>query len=905
MRRAVLPLLLLMLLAAPLAGVTARGGVADWVTPSKLLVVDPHLWRRMAEVLVQRLYDNSTGLFRETWGTPEGQRWHWNTEQGEAAQLLVFLGYSDLLSSLISKYKELLSYQDGGDIYLFTRYVTDPYDRVLSTNLSDASIGNLIVNVGGDLAGNRTDKYGRCIVLSMDIYKDYNNVLEHGFSWPNLWYLANIKSTEVWYFNGSVNGSDYRGIWDTGDGSLGDGRIIDARIYQDGSSYVLERVMSDGVLRYVQDYVVIPGKPYVLVRFNVTNISGMNLTNVRVTLAFDNLDWWQYQYAYLPGVGLVNASTSGSVLSSGDEKEYHLARSWENVWEERNGWRLALFFTKRPIGMNRAFAVLVPADKGVHVWGYGNRQKPDYDWYFRWMKFEVQMGNLTANSTNSSSSVEFKIVPMSSFAPGLYKVYEDMLYNVDSFDGRDFSFAVNTGTGVFKGFAMASIVMSSLRVGDYEFVENVFATVKKVFDSWSWFVSNRALSNYILSALYIYDYTGNRTYLSEAISASNTLLRSQVRDPGDVRNGGFLDIPPPFGAATYLDVNAEVAHALLALYDRTKNETYKEAVDYLMNNWFHYDSVYDRYYYYRYRSLDEAPGEYWYKGYLDEKEPYAQGYFLQAMSYYYWTDPKLIVSLNRIWSLLSDELWELTWDGADETNVETQSSVATGMLYLLENYERHMAFGFEYVRGASLAQFTYEEVGVVNDTAVESRLTLELDTKPFAEFTVCLHIVGSLDYVSMDGVELRNVSSLDELNNTGVVGYYYNESNGLLYIRGFVDRITSTIVVGYVGSLSGSEIKSNLEGSWKVSSWPWKWSPGRNATLPLPDWLQEHKGTVAAVVILGVMLLANEATAGFFAVVGAGLLATFGYWGWLSVPDAVLGLAFILGGLGFVYRRRV
>jgi len=391
--------------------------VQEWVTPSLVLDSSPHLWYRMAETFVERLYDPSLGLFRETWGTPEGGCWYWNTEQGDAAQILVYLNNETLLRDLLASYKNYLTYDNGTHVYLFSRYTPCSKIRVLSTNPSNFSLGNLIVNVGGDLSGARTDNpnYHRVIALGLDVYKDPNNIYERDKAWPNLWYTANLKSHEVWY-QASNDTSDYRGIWDTSDGSLGDGRIVSYSIAYNSTHANATRVMSDGRLIYVQEFLLEPRKPYVRVLLKVVNNSTDTLTNVRVTLAFDNLDWWLYQVAYIPGVGYINASTSGVQISS-NEKEYSLARSWEGLWQSQNGWRLAIFYANRPLGMNRGLAVMVPSSYGVHLWGYGNLQAPQKDlngipaftdWYFRWMKFEIQMGDLAPNQSNT---VEVRIAP--------------------------------------------------------------------------------------------------------------------------------------------------------------------------------------------------------------------------------------------------------------------------------------------------------------------------------------------------------------------------------------------------------------------------------------------------------------------------------------------------------------
>ena len=111
----VLPLLLL---AALVFGTMSpvEAGVDDWVTPGYVLDASPHLWYRMGEVLIDRLYNESLGLFRETWGTPEGRCWYWNTEQGEASQTAVLLGNSSLLATLLDSYKRYLVYDNGTSV---------------------------------------------------------------------------------------------------------------------------------------------------------------------------------------------------------------------------------------------------------------------------------------------------------------------------------------------------------------------------------------------------------------------------------------------------------------------------------------------------------------------------------------------------------------------------------------------------------------------------------------------------------------------------------------------------------------------------------------------------------------------------------------------------------------------
>lgn len=898
-------LLIVMVIAQPVAA-----GVQDWVTPGAVLDASPHLWYRMAETLVQRLYDPGLGLFRETWGTPEGRCWYWNTEQGEAAQIVVYLDNATLLADMLASYKQYLTYDNGSYVYLFSRYTPCSMIRVLSTDPRNFSLGNLIVNVGGDLSGARTDNgnYTRVIAVSLDIYKDYTNIYEQDKAWPNLWYTVNLRSHEAWYLAPGDTG-DYKGIWDTSDGSLGAGRIVDYYILYNSTYAEAVRVMSDGRLVYEQHFILEPRKPYVKVPLIVRNNSTEALSNVRITLAFDNMDWWLYQVAYLPGIGYINASTSGTQISS-TEKEYHLAYSWEGKWQPVNGWWLAIFYSNRPLGMNRGLAVMVNASYGVHLWGYGNLQSPQKDlygvpaftdWYFRWMKFEVVMGDLAPNETRS---VEARIVPMASYAPGLESLYVDMLSRIDQFDGRDFSFAVNTGTGAFKGLAMAKILLAFMRQGDYQFAQKVIDTVGEVMEGWGWRVATRALSNYILALLYLYDHTRDTTYLDRAARAADVLLSTQVRDPGDLRNGGFLDIVYPFGVATYLDVNAEAAHALLALHERTGNQTYLDAVQYWLDNWFHYDNSTGRWYYYRYKSLQDAPSEYWYKGYLDEKQPYAQGYFLQALAKLYWKDERLLQSANRIWSLLSDEYWVLTWEGANETNVETQSSTAAGLRDYLDALARNLGVGVEYVRGGVLAELVYEEYSSYVEGGLKFTNAVvkgRVEKPPASPATVALYFPsGMVKLVFIGGSPAQSVTSLSELLLAGRDSYYWDNSTGILYVR-LYSSYSFQVMYTWVNITEPLVYRPVLP-NYTVEKPP-QWTPPK-VNITLPAWLEPHKDKLAAAAIGVVLLIATESMAPVFALVAAGLAGVFYVTGWLSIPQAALGLALAGAGLGVIGMRK-
>ncbi len=903
-------ILLLILLTLPVAS----AAVSDWVTPGYVIDAKPHLWYRMGEVLVNRLYNSSLGLFKETWGTPEGQCWYWNTEQGEASQIAVLLGNSSLLSTLLSSYKKYLVYDNGTSVWLFSRYTPCSKFRTLSTNPSDFSIGNLLVNIGGDLAGTRTDNgnYTRVIAVSLDIYKDYTNMYELDKAWPNLWYTANIKATEVWYQLPGQTG-DYKGIWDTSDGSLGTGKIIDYKISV-GSIVNVSRLMSDGNLSYTQEFILEPRTPWITVRLKVHNNSTENMSNVRATLAFDNLDWWLYQMVYVPGVGYFNASTSGTQVGS-NEKEYHFAYSWDGKWKkitdsQGHSWWASIIYANRPLGMNRALLVLVNASYGVHFWGYGNYQAPQKDlygvpaftdWYYRWLKYEIQFGDLKPNETKV---VEIRIIPMASYAPGLEDLVIQMAENMYSLKGRDWSFAINTGTGAFKGLAMAKILLGYLHEGDYQFAQRVIDTVGRVMEKWHWKVATRALSNYILSLVYLYDYNRNQTYLETAESAANMLLKAQIRDPNDVRDGGFLDILYPFGVATYLDVNAEAAHALLALADRTENETYKEAVDYLMTHWFHYSKS-EGWYYYRYKSLQDAPSEYWYKGYLYDKQPYAQGYFLQALSDYYWNDSKLLVSANKIWALLSDELWELTWENASETNVETQSSTATGLAYYLYALTRNLGAGVEYVRGGYLLQLNYTVYGSLIKNGLKytmSKLYGLVEKPTGAPATVAIYLpAGELDSVFIGGSPAPQANNLTDLMLLHQDQYYYDNESNILYIR-LTQSNDFSIIYTWVNS-SATRLHVPEFPHYTVEPPPTTWSPG-GVNFTLPGWLQNHSGLVALVIIGLVLFLATETTAPVFALIAAGLAGVFTVSGWMNLGDMILGILMVGAGLGLLTMKK-
>jgi len=555
------------------------------------------------------------------------------------------------------------------------------------------------------------------------------------------------------------------------DGSLGAGRIVGYAITYNSTYANATRVMSDGRLVYEQQFILEAGKPYIRVYLIARNNTTETLGDVWVALAFDEMDREHYQAIYLPGVGLLNASASG-------EGFYDIAYSWSGRWSPANGWLIALLYSNKPLGANRGLAILFKAGSRVHVQGYGSASqqhvKAPGEEYFKRVEFEVELGDL---APHESRSLEVRIVPMASYAPGLEDLYVDMLSHIDEFDGRDFSYAITTGTGAFKGVALMGVYLAPLNRSYYEFARRVVLSAGTVMRRWGWRVSTRVLANYIEALLTLYEYSHDEALLEDAREAAGTLLSAQVRDPGDPRNGGFLDLPPPLGAAAYLDVGSEAAHALLMLYNATGDPKYREAVDYWLNKWFHYDEE-RGWYYYRYKSPGEAPGPRWFMGLLRDEPPYAQGYFLQALSSLYWYDEKLLASANSIWALLNSEYWIPTARGASEANVETQSSTAAGLKSFLEALAAHVGAGVEYVRGGVLAGLSHYEV---NGTLV---LTGEMEGSPGAVAAVALYIPrGDVEQVYVDGSLVKAVGGIEELSHTSGSAYYWDGEHRILYIK--------------------------------------------------------------------------------------------------------------------------
>jgi len=74
--------------------------------------------------------------------------------------------------------------------------------------------------------------------------------------------------------------------------------------------------------------------------------------------------------------------------------------------------------------------------------------------------------------------------------------------------------------------------------------------------------------------------------------------------------------------------------------------------------------------------------------------------------------------------------------------------------------------------------------------------------------------------------------------------------------------------------------------------------------VTLPARLEPHKGKLALVAIAVTLLIATEATAPALALAAAGLAGVFYASGWLSIPQAALGLALAGAGLGLVGMRK-
>ncbi len=654
----------------------------------------PRLTDKMVETLVNKLYDPNVGLFRETWGTVEGQRWYWNTEQGEALQMIVNLPqYSDIVDNVLKNYEEKLQYKG----LAFTRYVTNATAVVAKSDPGDFYIRNYIIGVGGDLTGDTL------ISIHEDIYD------------PSLWLVGYFHSHEVWY-----NGT-WRDRWDPYTTGYG---IIEKAAYVEAY-----KTMSDGNLTYTLTFRVLDNTPYIEVWGNVTNNSPYYLSDVQVTVALDFGDRFHYKYLYIPGYGIIEAK--------GDEQ-------WPVQIANNSNWKAYHFilYSKRPIGVNKAVAVIMDSWKNsTELWVF-NTQGADGETYYMWFKIRIHMFDFNPGETKT---FRLRVVPMQSFDPLHLSLYDEILSDIDSFLHHDLTYAVNTGTGPFKGLAMSGIIGAA---GDTPLSISLWNRFYETFKGWSWNVATRPLANFILSSLILYERTMNKTYLNVAEEAANKLLSLQVRDPSDYRYGGFLDMPM-IGVGTYLDVNAEAAHALFKLYEVTGNRTYYDAAMFTLN-WIRQDEN-GEYYYHRFNNETRY--------YMFDKEPFAHGYFLQAFAKYMWSDSRTLTSLNRIFMLMNfDEYWVKTWDKANETNVETQSSTALGILtWQRAAFSACNGFTIDYVKNANITSI----VPMVGGIRVELSNQAEL----------AVITPGGKVIVKYNNVELKKALSILQLSPGRYVVY--------------------------------------------------------------------------------------------------------------------------------------
>ena len=74
--------------------------------------------------------------------------------------------------------------------------------------------------------------------------------------------------------------------------------------------------------------------------------------------------------------------------------------------------------------------------------------------------------------------------------------------------------------------------------------------------------------------------------------------------------------------------------------------------------------------------------------------------------------------------------------------------------------------------------------------------------------------------------------------------------------------------------------------------------------VPFISDFAEYRDVVAVIIILLVILLANEVNAPFFGAMAVGLMVFFTSIGWLSISGTVLGLLILVVGLGFAIVRK-
>lgn len=730
---------------------------------SYCLGIRSHLWKEMVQVLIDKLYDSNIGLFRETWGTREGRCWHWNTEQGEALLALSYLNnttINKLKSQVLESYYNILTYRGDGHIWLFSRYVSCRGFRILPLDPSNFSIGNFVINIGGDLAGTResSSPYSRAIALAIDTYKDTSSLSEKSAAWPINMYVANIRSIEV-YYGLKRESSSYKGIWDTGDGGLGSGKIASYNISISNDHAIAYRVMKDNMLSIIQSLTLTPGSSYVDINMTVHNNWNYTLYNVRVTLPFDNLDWWGYDTIYVPGKGYFYASEIGHPINN-NEKEYLIIDYNDTSWTAVNGWKPSIVYSREPLGINRALIVLVDSNTSIKLWGYGNIVGNDSTWYYRWIKYEIGFGDL---EPGQAKTVKFRVYPLASYPSGLEKLAISLATNPEDVYGRDLNYAVNTGTGAFYGLVRADPndprTMLIIEDAGYLFKLN------------NWNASTRILANYLLALIELYNITNNETYLDQANKLASILINRQVRDESSPLDGGFLDYPRPWGKGTYLDVGVEVAKALLKLYSLTGNTSYKESVDYWLGKRFHKDTNGSWYYH----EIQLANSTNTVKKHLESEPSYALGYLVAGLASYYLTSPIVLSSISILWDRITQEYWIPATYKSEETNVEAQASAILASKTFLEASLYDIGIGIEYVKGGMINNLNYDSIGdysIVEFKFVKSGLIIQV-----------------VFYINKDSVleiimppNVTKVEALETVCGSAYNRYYYDSSNGFLFI---------------------------------------------------------------------------------------------------------------------------
>ena len=743
---------------------------------------------KTASILISKLYDDTMGLFRETWGSVEGKCWYWNTEQGEALLALTETGYlnSSLRDRSLASYLDQFVYFEGSNVWLFTRYTSCERIRILSLDKTDFSIGNYIVNIGGDLEGGRREgsSYYRVIALGMDTYSSTRVVNGEHVAWPLDMYVANIRSPEV-YYNSDNDSSYYKGIWDTRDGSLGTGKIVYSEIDANDTMAVIRRTMSDGILEYSQIFLIAGGKPYVDVLLKARNIYTSTLQSVRISFAFDNLDWWRYDKLFIPGHGYFDSNNYGTATNN-DNREYIFTRWGQSDWSQYNGWLPSILYSSKPMGLNRAVIVLIESSQkeNVSVWGYGSLNQEYDKWYYRWIKYDFLLGDL---EPGENITIRMRIIPLSSYPTGLEDMAIRLAVDADNYTGVDLSYAFNTGTGPFHGLVVSSANNTT--------INRIILGVGGLLARNNFSVSTRILANYLASLAILYYKTGNRTILEQAIDIGNEILERQIRDVSSPLNGGFLDYPHPYGIASYVDVNAEVAKALLLLHKATGDTKYLGAVDYMVNTWFktigggiHVITLYKP-------SIRRI--------HLEELDSYALGYLVYALAPYYWNNSIVLIAQSLLWSRLTDEYWVPATINSTESNTETLSAFLLAQYEFTRNMEKHTGITIEYAAPPAIV--------IINHTRnyqEQTRIIISSYTQRYV-YLLIRTVNTSISEIMHNNTLIPRTDSLTELCTSQKPIYYDNNQVVILkatpgeIILGY--NISKTLNANEQNSVRGNE----------------------------------------------------------------------------------------------------